>query len=304
MTAAASLTATVGESLDRAAARLAVLPGVDARREARLLLAHASGLAPARLIARPDLALAPEVEGRLRALIGRRLDREPLAYVVGEREFWSLPFAVGADVLVPRPDSETVVEAALAAFGASGASTVLDLGTGSGCLLLALLSEWPRAQGVGLDRSARAVALARANARRLGLESRARFVVGDWGRALDARFDLVVCNPPYVPSAAIASLAPEVARHEPRAALDGGGDGLDAYRALLPDLERLVAPGGAALLEIGAGQAGAVAGLLAAAGFGPAARHRDLAGIARCLGVRRSAAGAGQKTLGHSAAGR
>ena len=297
--------ATVAEAIARAAARLAALPATDARREARLLLAHASGLAPGQLIADPDRRLLPDAAADFQALVGRRLAREPIAYILGEREFWSLSFAVTPAVLVPRPDSETVVEAALAAFAAgAGAGTVLDLGTGSGCLLLAVLSEWPGARGLGIDSDPGAVALARANARRLGLDARARFAVGDWGRAVGARFDLVVANPPYVPSAAIAHLDAEVARHEPRRALDGGGDGLDAYRALVPDLGRLLVPGGVAVLEVGAGQAAAVARLLGLAGLVAVARHLDLAGIARCLSARAPAPVGNQKTLGHCVVGR
>jgi release factor glutamine methyltransferase len=204
--------------------------------------------------------------------------------LVGEREFWSLPFAVTPATLDPRPDSETLVEAALARTADRAAPVrLLDLGTGSGCLLLALLHELRAAWGVGTDRSAAAVAAARANAVRLGLADRARFVVADWAAPLAGRFDIVLANPPYIERGAIAGLAPEVARHDPVLALDGGPDGLDAYRAILAGLEALVAPRGRAYLEIGDGQAGAVSALLEAAGFADLELAHDLAGRARCL---------------------
>jgi release factor glutamine methyltransferase len=210
-----------------------------------------------------------------------------MAYILGEREFWSLPLFVGPGVLVPRPETETLVEAALEAFPDRTAPLrILDLGTGSGCLLLALLREYPNASGVGVDRSAEALAHATLNARRHGLADRALLVRGDWGRGLAESFELIVANPPYVASGELAELAPEVARYEPRAALDGGADGLDAYRAILPDLPRLLAPAGVACLEIGAGQATALAALAEVGGFRVAVRP-DLAGIPRCLVLRR-----------------
>jgi len=209
-----------------------------------------------------------------------------MAYILGEREFWSLPLFVGPGVLVPRPETETLVEAALEAFPDRRVPLgILDLGTGSGCLLLALLREYPNASGVGVDRSAEALAHATLNARRHGLADRAHLVHGDWGRGLAGPFELIVANPPYVASGELTELAPEVARYEPRAALDGGADGLDAYRAILPDLPRLLAPAGVACLEIGAGQATALAALAEVAGFRVAVRP-DLAGIPRCLVLR------------------
>lgn len=269
---------TVDQALAAAASRLAAA-GIDgARREARLLLGAALGVGLEAIVADGDRILANEA--RFERLLARRLAREPMAYVLGKREFWGLDFAVGPSVLTPRPDSETVVEAALTA--AREPRHVLDLGTGSGCLLLAVLRERTRAHGVGVDRSPAAAALAAVNAAALGLGGRARFVVGDWGAALRGSFDLILTNPPYVATGDIAGLAAEV-RHEPLLALDGGPDGLVAYRALAADLARLLAPGGVAAVEIGAGQANAVATILAGVGLVEVGRRRDLAGHERCL---------------------
>ncbi len=215
----------------------------------------------------------------------RREAREPLAYVTGVREFRGLEFAVDSSVLVPRPDSETVVEAALAR-AAPAPRRVLDLGVGSGCLLLALLAEWPAAFGVGVDRSPDALALAAANARALGMAARCAFVASDWTAALAGACDVVLCNPPYVRSADIARLAPEIA-WEPRCALDGGADGLDGFRAVTGVAARLLAVDGVAAFEIGDGQARAVGDLMRAAGFGGVVEHRDLSGAVRCLSARR-----------------
>ena len=213
-------------------------------------------------------------------MLARRAAREPLAYVVGWQEFWSLRFAVSPATLIPRADSETLIEAALAARPA-GVRRILDLGTGTGCLLLAALSEYPEAFGVGVDRCPGAAALAARNAAALGLADRAAILCGHWADALDARFDLVLSNPPYVARAEIATLMPEVARFEPATALDGGADGLDAYRRILADLPRLLQPGGAAILELGAGQRAAVAAL--AAPLGTVSWRRDLGGIERAM---------------------
>ncbi|MCB2100690.1 MAG: HemK family protein methyltransferase, partial [Rhodobacterales bacterium] len=195
--------------------------------------------------------------------------------------------------LTPRPDTETLVEAALAwaaldrVDGGGAHGTVLDFGTGSGCLLLSLLAEWPDARGVGVDISPQALAVAAGNARAAGLDGRATFVLSDWGAALgDARFDVIVANPPYIPDGDIDGLAPEVARHEPRLALSGGADGLDAYRLLANETARRLHPGGAAFFELGIGQADAVAGLMAAAGLAPLGLREDLSGVVRCLAVR------------------
>jgi release factor glutamine methyltransferase len=251
--------------------------------EARLLLAHAGGVTPAALLRDPA---APADTARLEPLVARREAREPLALILGHREFWSLEFAVSPATLIPRPESETLIEAAVAAFAGRGpARRVLDLGTGTGCLLLAALSEFPAAFGVGVDRSAEAAALATRNAAALHLADRARFMCGDWADALDARFDLVLCNPPYIRTEDLAGLMPEVAHHEPCAALDGGADGFAAWRRLLPALPRLLNAAGMAVLELGAGQAETAIGLARQAGFAAEPRP-DLAGITRALVLR------------------
>lgn len=279
-----------------AATRSLRAAGIEApRAEARLLLRAATGWTPERLLAEPQASVPEPAVRRMARLVEARAARTPMAYLLGEREFWSLRLCVGPGVLVPRPETETLVEAALEALPDRAARLrILDLGTGSGCLLLALLHEYPNAVGLGVDRSAEALAIAAANARTLGLAGRALFVRGDWGRALGGSFDLIVANPPYVATDELRALAPEVVRHEPVAALDGGPDGFDAYRALLPDLLRLRAPAGLACLEIGAGQEPALRALFEAAGLDVSARP-DLAGIPRCL-VLRGRAGAGALT--------
>ncbi len=253
--------------------------GIDnPRREARLLLADALGVPVAALLRDPHGTADP---AGYDALLDRRAAHEPLAYIIGRREFWSLDFAVSPATLIPRPESETLIEAALAAFAhRAPPGRILDLGTGTGCLLLAALHEFTSAFGVGVDREPEAASLATANAVALGLADRAAFLCGDWTAALDARFDLVLCNPPYIPTSHIEGLMPEVARHEPQRALDGGADGLAAYRRIVPCLPVLLQPDGVAVLELGIGQAQAVAALAAESGL-TATTRPDLAGIAR-----------------------
>jgi release factor glutamine methyltransferase len=225
-------------------------------------------------------------------MVRRREMREPIAYILGAKEFWSLPLEVGPAVLIPRPESESLVEAALGRIGGRAAPCrLLDLGTGSGCLLLALLSELPQAIGLGVDLSPDALEIARRNTERLGLTARARFMQGSWGRGLGDRFDLIVSNPPYVGSGQLDGLEPEVRAFEPAIALSAGPDGLAAYRSLIPDCARLLEPNGALVLEIGQGQGDAVARILAAHGFRVAERRPDLAGIERCLVAVRNASG-------------
>ncbi len=283
---------TVGEALRHGAALLAA-EGVDnPRLDARLLLGHAAGLSREALLRDRGRVVDPMP---YHALLARRAAREPVALILGRQEFWSLPFEVSAATLIPRADSEAVIEAALAAVPDRGrVQSILDLGTGTGCLLLAALTEFPGAWGLGVDRAAEAAALAARNAGALGLTARAAFLCGDWEGALSACFDLVLSNPPYIPSGEIAGLMPEVARHEPSRALDGGADGLDAYRHILAALPRLLAPGGTAVLEIGFGQEGPVAAL---AGRKVAFRA-DLGGIPRAVVV------SAEKTFGRMAPGR
>lgn len=273
---------TLGRALDDAARTLRAA-GIEAPRgDARLLLLHAAGVTPAALVADPARPLPPEAERRFAELVRRRAGREPVSHLLGRREFWSRDFIVGPAVLDPRPDSETLIEAALEALPARGAAAVLDLGVGSGCLLLTVLAERPDAWGVGIDLSAPAIAVARRNAARLGLAGRAAFCVGDWGTALAGRFDLILCNPPYVATGALAGLAPEVARHEPPLALDGGPDGLHAYRVLAGQIARLLSSSGVALVEAGEAQITEIKDIFVSAGCRPLAERRDLAGIPRC----------------------
>ena len=277
MTIPADLARSMRAALADAAARFAFSP--TARLDAELLMAHALGIARDRLL----LDMARAVPPGFAALVARRAAHEPVAYITGTRGFWTIDLAVGPGALVPRPDSETLLIAAAAHFGDAGPATILDLGTGPGTLLLAALDEWPAAQGLGVDRSAGALAYAAGNAARLGMATRARFVRGDWATALDARFDLILANPPYIGTG--ESLPDEVRAHEPAAALFAGADGLDDYRVLAGQLPRLLLPSGCAAVEIGHTQAAAVAALFAGYGL-EGAVHRDLGGRDRCLLVR------------------
>lgn len=261
-------------ALSAAAARLTASD--TPRLDAELLLAHALGIARERLLL--DLGAA-DVPAGFDALVARRAAGEPLAYVTGTRAFWTIELRVGPGVLVPRPDSETLIEAAVAHVGARAPATVLDLGTGPGTLLLAALDQWPHASGVGVDTSEVALDYARRNAAALGMAERTRFVRGGWEGAGE-RFDLLLCNPPYVADG--EPLGPGVREHEPHEALFAGPDGLDAYRALAPLLPRQLAPGGVACVEVGWRQAAAVAGLFRAAGLSVSV-VRDLGGRDRCL---------------------
>lgn len=257
--------------------------GIEApRREARLLLAHALDLPVARLVGWPETPVADPAG--YRALVGRRAGREPLSRILGAREFWSLSFRLAPDTLDPRPDSEALVEAALETVeNRARPLRVLDLGTGTGCLLLAVLSELPGAWGLGIDLAPAAAAAARANAVALGLADRAAFMAADWTAPLAGRFDLILANPPYIRTAAIGRLEPEVAKFDPALALDGGRDGLAAYRRLMPALVPTLAEDGAAIVELGLGQARAVAALAADAGLDVAGCRLDLAGRPRAL---------------------
>ena len=269
----------VGAALKRATDLLAATSD-SPRLDAELLMAHALGVdRGVMLLGWQDTATPAGFD----ALIARRQAREPIAYIIGHRDFWTISLDVGPGVLIPRPDSETLIEAAVEHFGAVGPARVLDLGVGSGALLLAALAEWPRATGLGVDRSAAAVDIALGNAARLGLLARATIRLGDWSDGINERFDLLLCNPPYIEGQAV--LPPDVADYEPASALFAGADGLDDYRRLAPRIAGLLAPGGLAAIEIGADQAGAVLALLAAAGLEGAVR-RDLAGRDRAIIVK------------------
>ena len=267
--------------------------GIDnVRFEARLLLAKATGLSVEELIARGSEPAPAEMIATLRSLTARRVQREPMAYLLGEREFWGLPFKVTPAVLVPRPDSETLIEAALSLLAdRQRAWRLLDLGLGSGCLLLTLLRELPQATGVGLEVSAAALEIAQANAEALGVASRASLLQGDWrqpgwGEGMGGPFDLIVSNPPYIETRALPELMPEVSRYEPRQALDGGPDGLDAYRAIGAAALKLLAPGGHLLVEVGRGQASDVAAIFGSQSLSPGIPWKDLGGIERVVGAR------------------
>lgn len=283
-----------GDSIGAARRRLALefrRGGLDAPElDARIIVGHALGLDHAALAAQSNRTLAADEAGAIAALSARRLAREPVARLVGRKEFWGLPLKVNAETLLPRPETETVVEAALTAVYCDDrrwrALRIADLGTGSGALLLALLSELPNAFGVGTDISFAALRCARDNAAALGLPGRASFVACDYGRALRAPVDILVSNPPYVARADIAGLQAEVRDFDPRRALDGGPDGLDGYRAIASHAARLLAPDGILVLELGHGQFGPVTSIFTPAGLAPVAPRHDLAGIARALVMR------------------
>lgn len=278
---------TVRRTLDEATRRLREAGVSGARRDARLLLAATLGLDPGAILARPERPLTAAEAERVAVSIARRARHEPVARILGRREFWSLEFAVSRATLDPRPDSETLVGAVLARLpDRAAARRILDLGTGTGCLLLALLSELPAARGLGTDLCPHALETARDNARRLGLADRAAFVADSWGRGLTGAWQVIVSNPPYIREQDIPALAPEVAGFDPHLALAGGPDGLAAYRELIPRCARLLAPDGWLALEIGQGQEDAVDVLLDRHGLRSAARVTDLAGIVRCLLAR------------------
>ncbi|MGE5269736.1 MAG: peptide chain release factor N(5)-glutamine methyltransferase [Thiohalocapsa sp.] len=280
--------ASVGTVLADAAAALAAAAFEEPRRQARRLVAAALGLTAAEVFAHPEREMTAAEAVQLGDMLRRMLSREPLSRIVGVREFWGLDFLLSADTLDPRPESETVVEAVLARLpDRSMPYRFLDLGTGTGCLLLAVLSEYRRAYGIGIDRTPGAVRTARQNAVLTGLAARARFIAGHWAAAVGGAFDAIVANPPYIASFSIPALMPEVREHDPLLALDGGADGLMAYRAIALDLPRLLPPGGLFATEIGAGQGEAVTAILHAAGLAIEAVVPDLAGIGRVVVARR-----------------
>ncbi len=268
--------ATVGDAVRDAAARLKA-GSPTARLDAELLMAFALGVSREALLL---TQLDHPVPSSFAPLLARRLTDEPIAYITGCRDFWSINLTVAPGVLIPRPDSETLVEAAVAHFGRAGPGRVLDLGTGSGALLLAALAQWPLATGLGIDTSAVALEIAAGNADRLGVADRAHFSRGNWGEGIGECFDLVLCNPPYVEST--ADLPAGVVKYEPASALFAGSEGLDDYRRIFPQLPALIAPGGIACVEIGYTQADPVSKLAAQAGLNVELK-RDLAGRPRCL---------------------
>lgn len=281
--------ASVSEAIDLLAQafRSAAIGEPDA--DARVLVGHALHLDRARLIAQLDRNLEAREINVISGLAARRLRREPVSRILGEKEFWSLPLTVTPDVLVPRPETETIVEGALDFVVRGGLRMeklrVLDIGTGSGALLLALLSELPDAIGTGTDTSAAALQVAQANAARCGLAARCNFVVSDVASGVQVPFDLVVSNPPYIARSEIASLAPEVREYDPVVALDGGDDGLATYRGIAAQARQFLAAGGRLFVEIGAGQEPAVRAIFVDSGLTVGVARNDLAGIPRVLGA-------------------
>ncbi len=287
MNVAADTVLALRDVLAEAAQRLADAGVAEPRLDARLLVGAALGLSREAMMAHPERSVSARERDAVDALVKRRAAREPVARILGTREFWSLDFTVTPATLEPRPDSETVIEAALDAFpDRDAALTVLDLGTGSGCLLLALLSEFPNATGVGVDVSSDAVDAASANAARLGFGARARFVCDDWAQSLGTPFDCILANPPYIPSSDLAGLAPEVA-YDPHAALDGGPDGLSGIESVVDAIQRLLHPQGRAFVEIGAGQSEAGRRLAERKGLTVANMRSDIGGIPRVMALIR-----------------
>jgi len=270
----------LARALARATERLS--PTSDTPRlDAELLMAAALGIGRDKLILAPPNVAAPDA---FVDMIERRRALEPVAYITGQRAFWTIDLEVGPGALIPRPDSETLIAAAVEHFaGTPGPARILDLGTGPGTLLLAALDEWPKATGLGVDASPIALSYAQRNAERLGLAGRAALQIGDWATGLTRRFDLILCNPPYV--AADAETGPGVADYEPAEALFAGADGLDDYRRLAPAIAPLLAVGGLAAIEIGHDQSDSAAALFIAAGHSPSLA-RDLANRPRALLIR------------------
>ncbi len=260
--------------------------------DARLLVEAAAGATRTDILAEPRRALSADQIAALEAYLVRRERREPVSHILGAKGFWKIMLRVTPAVLTPRPDTETILDVVMPLFAEHEAFNVLDLGVGSGAVLLAILAERPAARGLGVDVSEEAIAVARENAANLGLAGRAALMRGDWTAGLDGgQFDLVVSNPPYIPTGEIATLAPEVRDHEPRLALDGGPDGLDAYRELAPQILRVLAPGGRFAVEIGPDQAGAVETLFRDAGAEALSVTKDLADRERVVSGRKKGLG-------------
>jgi len=275
------------ETAWRGAARRFAEAGLAApERDARVLLCAAVGIEGIDLLKEPDRALTEADAAAYAAFVERRLGREPVARIIGTREFYGLTFTLGPETLDPRPETELLVDEALAFLKDRVAPRLLDLGTGTGCILLAVLANHPRALGVGTDIAAGAIAVARENAAALGLSERACFLQTSWDEAVEGRFDLLLSNPPYIGSDALATLEPEVREHDPRRALDGGEDGLDAYRELARRAADRLLPTGRLILEHGLGQSDAIATLFRNAGWEVHASHPDLTGRNRALSLQ------------------
>lgn len=261
--------------------------------DASLLLAHTLGLTREQLLSSSDKVLNNGEITSFHVLVARRAQHEPIAYITGKKEFWSLDFYVTSDTLIPRPDSETLVEAALKwarnhkVWERAKPIRILDIGTGTGCLLIALLKELPKARGVGVDNNNRALRVAEENAKRHGVETRAQFIQSNWCDAIDGTFDLILSNPPYIAAGDMPTLMPDVVFFEPHAALVAGEDGFEAYRALSPQVAARLTPGGYVFFEAGQGQAQGIEELLRKAGLKTEKAEKDLTGIARCVVARK-----------------
>jgi release factor glutamine methyltransferase len=278
---------TCGWLVAEAAAALSAAGVAEPRRLARRLISGALAIPQLDLFGHPDRTLDEQQISQVWALLRRMAAGEPLSRIFERREFWGLEFSLSADTLDPRPETETVIEAVLRREpDRSAPRRILDLGTGTGCLLLALLAEFPAASGVGIDIAEGAVRTAARNAVKLGLADRTHFVVGDWAAAVSGKFDAILANPPYIASEALALLPREVARHDPWRALDGGEDGLRSHRKIAAAAPRLLSPDGILATEIGAGQADTVATIMTSIGLLVDGIEKDLAGIARCVIAR------------------
>lgn len=280
---------SIGHVLDKAARTLEGAGIGSARMDAALLLAHAVGKSREELLLESANLLKNNEIDIFDSYVKRRAEREPIAYIIGKKEFWSLDFYVTRDTLIPRPDSETLIEAALRRVkNRAGNTTILDIGTGTGCLLIALLKELPKASGVGVDINERALQVAKKNAEVHKVDKRAVFLQSHWCDALNGTFDLIISNPPYIAENDRASLMRDVVGHEPQAALFAGADGLDAYRALSSQMPRVLNVGGMLAWEVGQGQAAQVGALLQASGLTLEQPERDLAGVTRCVIARKT----------------
>lgn len=283
---------TVREVLGAARAGLAQAGIETAALDARVLLEHVLSKPQAWLYAHSEVIITARDRARFESLLARRAQKEPISQITGRREFWSLSFEVTGDVLTPRPDSEVLIDAVLEHLtDMTTRHRFLDLGTGSGCLLLTLLSEYSAASGVGIDVSPAALHVASRNGQRLELDARVDWMLGNWDTQLDADFDVVISNPPYIESAALAALDRDVVDYEPHLALDGGPDGLDAYRTILANVGNLMRDDGVLAFEIGEGQAAAITSLAKAYGLLLRTSHEDLSGITRVLVFARETIG-------------
>jgi release factor glutamine methyltransferase len=283
---------TLAAATRRAALKEAVLlmkaAGLDTPvLDARLIVQHALGISWDTLYLKDDQPLIPDEKARLETQLSRRAAHEPVSRIVGRRHFWTLDLAVSPDTLDPRPDTESLIETVVQAIpDRAQPLRFLDLGTGTGAILLALLAEYPNATGFGIDRSEGALTVARTNADSHGLSPRVVFSAGNWTEGIDGLFDVIVSNPPYIESGHMPSLPPEVREHDPILALDGGADGLDAYRAIIPAIPGLLRAEGLAVFEIGAEQGGAVTRIARENGLAPAGSRKDLGGIERALSFK------------------